>query len=203
MSAEFVERMVQTYHQVHTPRFWKEVNPLVSGRITENSTVMDIGCGPGLHLKEIDERYNPKKLVGVDLNPLMIDRAKEILGDKMHKVELILQHLQENPELPKGNDVIFSSRVLRSFEDQYTSLTSINNALNDDGLLVLLDWARADLQTYADYLSSEPASVMKFHRNFSRYSLNDWEYILENTGFKVELALSLPPVHLAVVARKL
>jgi len=133
----------------------------------------------------------------------MFDRAEEFIADIRDKVEFIEQHLQENPDLPKGNDAIFSSRVLRSFEDQYTSLSNIHNALNPDGLLVLLDWARADLPTYAEYLGGGPANVMRYHRNFSRYSLSDWEYILSNTGFRIELAFSLPPVHLAIVARKI
>jgi len=203
VSAEFVERMVESYSQVHNERFWREIQPFVESRVTTDSTVLDLGCGPGLHIKEINRRYNPRKLIGIDHNQLMFDRAEKFIADFRDKVEFIKQHFQENPNLPKGNDAIFSSRVLRSFEDQYTSLRNIHKALNPDGLLVLLDWARADLPTYAEYLGGEPSDVMKYHRNFSRYSLNDWEYILSNTGFRVELAFSLPPVHLAIVARKI
>jgi len=41
--------------------------------LTENSSVLDIGCGPGLYLKDFDKN---KSLFGIDLNEKMLELAK-------------------------------------------------------------------------------------------------------------------------------
>lgn len=203
----FVNRMVETYPQVHNERYWKEIDPFISN--LAKGQCMDLGCGPGLLLLDLFTKYQSEKLVGLDLSPLMLTKAQNFLEEAHANFSLLQQHLQENNSLPSGNTLIFSSRVLRSFEDPVKILTSIHDSLVENGLLVLLDWDLQPLSVYLNWFNEDSrfsdnafADLVKYHRNFSRYSIDDWNLLLKETGFGIEHAFQLNPVHIVVVARK-
>ncbi|MFV2016852.1 MAG: trans-aconitate 2-methyltransferase, partial [Candidatus Heimdallarchaeota archaeon] len=64
----FMERMVQTYDRVHNKTYWNEIYPYIEE--LANGRCIDIGCGPGLLLKDLDERFHSEKLIGIDLSPV-------------------------------------------------------------------------------------------------------------------------------------
>lgn len=205
----FVYRMIETYPKVHTDEYWNNVTPLIKG--IENPVFLDIGCGPGLLLRDLYQRFSPKKVIGVDLSRDMLKMAEEILNEplKAGKAQLILQHMQENPTLPGNVDAIFSSRVLRSFEDQFTIFKSMHRSLKSGGFLIVLDWDRQSLWNYASWMSRQedfgdlhPQEVMRYHRNFSRYSIEDWAYIVSKTGFSMMKVFRINEVHIGFVAMK-
>jgi ubiquinone/menaquinone biosynthesis C-methylase UbiE len=117
--------------------------------------------------------------------------------------------MQENHSLPFDVDLVFSSRVLRSFNDQIGIMKSIYQCLNKDGKLILLDWDKNTIEIYNQYFKSSNEfketsieDIVRLHRNFSRYSLQDWQFILENCGFKIDYSFQLNPVHIVIVASK-
>src|SRR5579864_8526197 len=59
---------VERRNRVETPYFVDIINEHI--KLTENSRVMDFGCGPGRISKEILTRYAPK-VYGVDFSPPM------------------------------------------------------------------------------------------------------------------------------------
>ncbi|RMG20970.1 MAG: class I SAM-dependent methyltransferase [Methanobacteriota archaeon] len=205
----FVYRMIETYPKVHTEIYWSNVEPFL--KELEDPVFLEIGCGPGLLLRDLYERYNPKKLIGIDLSEDMLTKAKEILHKpfKEGRVELILQHMQQNPTLPNKIDAIFSSRVLRSFEDPYTIFQSIHKSLVKGGYLIVLDWDRQSIWNYASWMKRQkdfgdrhPQEIIRYHRNFSRYSLEDWSYIVANTGFAMSRIFRVNEVHIGFIATK-
>lgn len=205
---EFLEKMIKSYSETHNERYWKEITPFIKNKAS--GKILDIGCGPGLLLRDLDSKYSPKLIYGLDRLEVMLNKARENLSEafNQNRVKLILQNIQEDSSLPSDLDIIFSSRVLRSFEDQWEILSSIYYSLNDGGLLVLLDWAKEDIETYYNWYKSNGnyngniSELIKHHRNFSRYNLNDWHFILKNIGLKVVHSFQLDPVHLGLVAMK-
>lgn len=204
----FMNKMIETYKIVHNQLYWDEISPFI--RSQASGRVLDIGCGPGLLLKDIFDKYNSEMIFAVDLSDVMLEKAKETLkeaGDQ-NKLTLIQKHMQEDPSLPENLNIIFASRVLRSFSDQWVVMKSIRDSLVDDGLLVILDWSKESIYTYHKYFenngkySVDPKDVIQYHRNFSRYDLNDWEYILLNTGFSVLHAFQVNEVTNCLVAKK-
>ena len=220
-----MHKMVNSYGMVHNSRYWSEIESSISkyGASKEDVTIMDLGCGPGLLLRDLLHRYHPQRVIGVDLSEVMLEHAEIELEEELLELEnsgaietdgveikLIQQHLQHDPHLPTGVDYIFSSRVLRSFEDQHQSFDSMYKALNPGGLLVLLDWTRASIPTYDQWFRSSEShfsdltawDVVAYHRNFSRYDLEDWEYILNAAGLEVVHRFQLSPVYSCIIGKK-
>ena len=48
----------------------------------------------------------------------------------------------------------------------------------------------------------EMPEVIRLHRLFSRYCIDDWEYILSHVGFNIVHAFQLNEVHICIVAEK-
>ncbi len=204
-----MNKMVDTYSEVHNSRYWQEISPIIETRA--KGVCLDIGCGPGLLLKDLKERYNPTKLIGIDVSEVMINKANEYLEKSVSegRVELIIQHMQVDLNLPGDIDLVFSSRVLRSFDDQWGIMKSIIDCLNPGGLLVLLDWDQRSITDYYEYFKKtgrldniDIAEVIRLHRNFSRYSLADWEFILTKAGFHIEKAFQVDEVHICMIGIK-
>lgn len=201
----YIDAMIQSFEQIHNHRYWQEITPFLN--LSTDSVVCELGCGHGLLLQEIWQRYRPGKLIGIDLRPEMLSIARDNLSMTDAEVLLIEQHLQQNQQLPIGLDLVLSSRILRSFEDQIGMLSSIHSSLNDNGMLIILDWALADLPTYEHYLSNNGYStdvrdIVYYHRNFSRYSLTDWQWLLQACNFTVVKSFQHSPVHIVIIATK-
>ena len=211
MSTEFMERMLSTYGRVHTARYWDQIDTTLGSEFLKGATVADLGCGPGLLLRDLALKYQPDHLIGVDISPIMLERAKIENQDSDVKKTFIIQHLQDNPHLEFTADAIFSSRVLRSFEAQDVIMKAIHNSLSNGGYLVIVDWVRASIQEYHSWFSNKdndfenlsPAEIIRFHRMFSRYHIDDWSYIVSHSGFEVVHSFQIDAVHACLIARKL
>lgn len=108
-------------------------------------SVLDAGCGTGLcapHVRPLAER-----LVGVDLSPKMLDRAR-LRGqyDELEAVELVT-HAQAHPD---EFDAIVCADTLCYFGELADALTAFHAALRPGGTLVFtVEQPQADGTTYA------------------------------------------------------
>jgi predicted TPR repeat methyltransferase len=93
--------------------------------------VADIGCGTGLCARFL--RPLAKRLVGVDLSPGMLARARERGGyDELVEAELASWLAQQNDRF----DLIVSADTLCYFGELGAALTAAREALHPDGRLV-------------------------------------------------------------------
>ena len=81
-----------------------ELNTVKDEHLADGGAVLDIGCGPGLFLKNFDERYSKS---GIDITPGMIELAKKEIPDGSFKVGDFLKE-----EIEGSFDMIFSVGTL-------------------------------------------------------------------------------------------
>lgn len=197
---DFMLKMVDSYSRVHNDRYWSHLEPIL--KEIKLQRILEIGCGPGLLLEEIYQRFGGEKIFALDLSEVMLTKAKETLSPLDADVEFIQQHMQQDTTLPESLDLILSSRVLRSFDNLWEVLHSIYKALVPGGKLVLLEWGKASLQSYHNYLDVDVERAVDLHRNFSKYDLEDWDYMLRHIGFTIEVAFQVDEMILCIVANK-
>lgn len=202
----FMESMIHSYTSVHSDHYWDIVSPYLENR--GRGRILDIGCGPGLLLKDLNNRYHPQMMYGLDLSDVMLEKAKSVLSEpvKETRIEFIQQHMQKNVSLPQDLDVIFASRVLRSFDNQWEVLNSIYNALKPEGILVMVDWSLESIATYFEWFNLsddyDTDTAIRRHRNFSRYSIEDWVYLFEKVGFTILKKFRLSKVKIGLIVQK-
>src|SRR5262245_52344732 len=56
-------------------RALKDLDPLIAPRRASYPVVIDVGVGWGRSLKKLNERFHPQRLIGMDVDPQMLQAA--------------------------------------------------------------------------------------------------------------------------------
>ena len=116
-------------------------NPFTLGAISEGERILDIGCGSGVDTIFAAKMTGPTgKVVGIDLMPKMILRAKENLTlanlDNVTYEEASAERLS----FPDKNfDVVISNGAFNLLPDKATALSEVFRVLKPGGRLMIAD----------------------------------------------------------------
>ncbi len=116
-------------------------NPLALGELRSGQTVLDLGSGPGLDSLLAARRVGPTgKVIGVDLCPAMVEKARRnagLLGQR--NVEFVQAGIEKLP-LPDGSvDVVISNGVFNLCPDKPGVLAEALRVLRPGGRLQMAD----------------------------------------------------------------
>ncbi|MFX0211585.1 MAG: class I SAM-dependent methyltransferase, partial [Candidatus Hodarchaeota archaeon] len=92
--------------------------------------LLDVGCGPGIHVKEYEKRG--AKCFGVDFSEEMIKLAKERCPDSKFEVDNIYDLKFEDGSF----DIVTASLALDHLKDLSKGIDEIHRVLKRDGLLI-------------------------------------------------------------------
>jgi arsenite methyltransferase len=131
-------------------------NPLCLGAVLPGQTVLDLGSGAGLDSLLAARRVGPTgKVVGVDLCPQMVEKARRnagLLG--LHNVEFVEAGIERLP-LPTGSvDVVISNGVLNLCPEKPAVLAEAFRVLRPGGRLQM-----ADILLHEDVTPAEVARL--------------------------------------------
>src|SRR4030095_15732587 len=73
-----LRRMIETHGERFGPKFWAFFAAHVGNRLPPRPVMVDLGCGPGLFLRDLGERYPGATLYGYDVTPAMIAHGREL-----------------------------------------------------------------------------------------------------------------------------
>src|SRR4029453_18883919 len=73
-----LRRMVETHPERYGPDFWAFFTARVGASLPPRPVMMDLGCGPGLLLRDLAERYPGSTLQGYDVTPAMVAHAQQL-----------------------------------------------------------------------------------------------------------------------------
>jgi len=202
--------MVNSYPQRFGEPFWSFFSAHVEGRLPEQPIVVDVGCGPGLFLRDVGERFPRATLYGYDLTPAMVDYANNAAYTGAKPVTSVHNVATEPiPLTDHSVDLVAITATLHVLDDPLEVLAEFRRLLAPGGLLLLYDWTRSPLQTYMESgppgaSSDDSPSVLKgrfrmfpFH---NKYTAEDWTWLLERGGFAIQATEQLRPTFRAFLA---
>lgn len=198
---ELLQRMVTTHPDRFGDAFWAFMTTQVMSRLPGRPAVMDLGCGPGLFLRDVAARYTPAALYGYDLTPAMIRYAQQLTYQGVTPT-LAVHDLaaQPLPVAPGTLHLVHMSAVLHVLDDPYPVLAEIRRVLAPGGIFVLNDWIRTPLDVYlasrSDGSISSDADRQRWFRLFpvhNKYTVEDWQWLLTGNGFRVHEMAHLRP----------
>ena len=116
-------------------------NPFSLGPIQTGETVLDIGCGAGVDSIIAATMVGPDgKVVGMDLIPEMLERAKEDLRTTSLENVTFQEGSAEDLPFPKDSfDVVVSNGVFNLVPDKARALKEVIRVLKPDGRFMLAD----------------------------------------------------------------
>ena len=186
--------MVSTHPERFGEAFWACFATHVAPHLPAQPVMMDLGCGPGLFLRDLGERYPPARLYGYDVTPAMIAYGRQLAGTGA-KLTLALHDVASQPLPHAAGSVhlVSMSSVLHVFDEPLPALAEIRRVLAPGGIFLLHDWIRQPLRTYLAWRrdtlgEGEAESLRRGFRLFpvhNKYTAADWQWLLTKAGFTV------------------
>ncbi len=159
-----------------------EVRRILSNTDLRDKTVLEIGCGIGGPAIVIAGEFHAKKVVGIDIEPQLVERAGRNAAEAglQDKIEL---HLVEPGPLPFGDgtfDVVFSKDAIVHIEDKPAIYGEIVRVLSPQGQFVAGDWfASEDADDLAEFELYRNLS----HLTFAMQTAVQAEAMMREAGF--------------------
>ncbi|MGG3800671.1 class I SAM-dependent methyltransferase [Metabacillus fastidiosus] len=145
--------------------------------INETSHILDVGCGTGQTAAYLAAQYGAE-VTGMDINPLMIEKAKNRMATHQLPVNIIQASIENSPLKDEEFDFIISESVL-SFVNKPVSLKEIFRLLKKGGRFF------ANELTFNEQLeTTNEEEIKQFYGLDSILMEKDWIDLFEQTGFK-------------------
>jgi len=199
---ELLRRMVDTHPDRYGESFWEFFTSRVAPSLPARPVMTDLGCGPGLFLRDLGRRYPSASLHGYDVTPAMIAHGRQLTGAMLtlavHDVTM-----QPLPHAAGTVNLVSMSSVLHVLDEPLPVLAEIRRVLAPGGIFLLHDWIRQPLEAYLAWRRDEmkesgPEALRRGFRLFpvhNKYTPDDWRWLLAEAGLTVRDHTQLRPTH--------
>lgn len=209
---QLLQRMVATHAERFGDAFWAFFAASVAPSLPPRPVMIDLGCGPGLLLRDLGDRHPAATLHGYDVTPAMIAHGRQLVYAGA-KPTLALHDVTARPLPHAAGSVhlVSMSSVLHVLDEPLPVLAEIRRVLAPGGVFLLHDWIRQPLQTYLAWRrehmgESGPEALRRGFRLFpvhNKYTTEDWRWLLAEAGFAIRQQTQLRPTHRIFVATPL
>ena len=206
---EFLQRMLPTYPERFGEAFWTFFTAQVAPALPPRPVIIDLGCGPGLLLRDLGERYPQATLYGYDVTPAMIAYGQQVACPGARPT-LALHDVTTQPLLQTAGSVhlVTMTSVLHVIDEPLPVLAEIRRVLAPGGLFMLHDWVRQSLAGYLEWRlermqEEREVALQRGFRLFpvhNKYTIEDWQWLLAEAGFTICYQTQLRPTHEMFVA---
>ncbi|XOV90333.1 MAG: class I SAM-dependent methyltransferase [Pseudomonadota bacterium] len=194
--ADMVKRMVSGYENRFDESFWAFFADNVSPHFGPSPHLIDIGCGPGLFLRDLGRRFPGASLFGFDITPAMIDYAGSQVdfGEQNPSLQVLDIATESLPNAPGSADLITMTAVLHVLPDPLTVLGKVRQTLKTTGVFFLQDWVRTPLPMYLERMLTDVpperrdttlAAMLRLFPSHNKFTPDDWRWLLTEGGFEV------------------
>jgi SAM-dependent methyltransferase len=206
---ELLQRMVATHPERFGEPYWTCFEAHVGRSLPDRPAVLDLGCGPGLFLRDVSQRHPAATLFGYDLTPAMIAHGQQLAyaGAK----PTLMVHDVTRQALPHDDGsvhLVSMTAVLHVLDEPLPVLAEIRRVLAPQGAFALHDWIRQPLADYLEFRRTsfnepEPEGSRRGYRLFAvhnKYTTDDWLWLLATAGFTVRHHAQVRPAHRLFIA---
>lgn len=141
------QRTLESHQRNHDEVFQAFWNQHVSLSSDAECHIIDLGCGPGLFLQDLHQRYPHARLTGVECAPYMLDQVPDL--PKAIDIQVADLNL-DLPDLfaPHSVDVAVANRLVHELHQPVSLFRNLQYWLKPGGVFILVDMVRQPLKSY-------------------------------------------------------
>ena len=143
--------------------------------------VVDVGCGSGYSLPKLAQRFAPRELVGVDIDPQMLAMARSEAARAGLAVRLLESSNTRMPLADASVDLLFCHQTFHHIVEQEQALAEFLRVLKPGGLLLFAESTRR-------YIHSWMIRALFRHPMDVQRSAPEYLQMLRAAGFDVPQA---------------
>lgn len=149
-------------------------------------TILDVGCGWGRSFALLKRYLGVARLIGIDIDPLMLAASAHEAAWQSLAVELINASSCTMPLADASVDIVFCHQTFHHLVDQEGAISEFHRVLKPGGLLLFAESTRVYIHSWIiRLLFRHPMDVQKSAPEYLR--------LIRDAGFTVESeAISLP-----------
>ena len=102
-----------------------------------NSEILDYGCGIGSFVEKII-KFNPKKIIGIDISEVSINKAKEKAKELKINVDFKVDNCEKTNLENNSFDIVYGTGILHHLQIN-KCLDEIHRILKPNGSLVFIE----------------------------------------------------------------
>ena len=155
-----------------------DLKQLLKNRLSGTHRILDAGCGQGLAFVLLEQHFQPKTIIGVDIDKEEISLAPE--AAKRCKCEVKFENSTVcNLNIPDSSiDMIFCHQLIHHISDQSTALEEFYRILVPGGLILIGESCRSFINLfYVGLLFRHPLHVQK--------TADEYVELIKSIGFKI------------------
>ncbi|MDP4103723.1 MAG: class I SAM-dependent methyltransferase [Bacillota bacterium] len=146
-------------------------------QINNQSKILDVGCGTGQTSAYLYNQFKAE-ITGLDINPIMLEKAKNRFLSQELPVELIQGSVEKIPVEASTFDFVLSESVL-AFVEKKNALKEISRVLKSGGRLIANEMTINSIPN-----KQEELEIKEFYGLDTLLLEEDWRSLLEEVGFK-------------------
>ncbi|MDC0903155.1 class I SAM-dependent methyltransferase [Pelagibacteraceae bacterium] len=135
---------------------------------SNNAEILDYGCGTGLSIEKV-AKFNPKKITGIDISDVSIQKAIDKAREGRINVEYKIDNCEKTKFDQNSFDIVYGTGILHHLQID-KCLEEIRRILKPGGTLVFIE-----------PLGTNP--IINLYRKFTPKSRSDDEHPLVNKDF--------------------
>lgn len=155
-----------------------DLDRLIPERRDSYEVVVDVGCGWGRSLKKLNDRFAPKRLIGMDIDPAMLAASSKETAAAGIAAEFI-QGSSSNIRLPDASvDLLFCHQTFHHLIDQDRAIAEFHRVLKPGGILLFAESTKRYIHSWLiRFLFRHPMDVQK--------TADEYLALIRNAGFDV------------------
>lgn len=187
----FLERQRIRYAVRFNDEFWSFFDDHVRPRLGDRATLVEVGCGPGLFIRDLAGRLPRARLHGLDSSATMIEAARSLdLGPAQPDFQLCDAAATPLPFADGAVDLLVCAATMHLFVDPFAFLGEARRVTGDRGAFLLYDWVRVPLNEYLEGRASEPAGDSRQHSLslfavHNKYTVADWRWLFAESRLQI------------------
>jgi ubiquinone/menaquinone biosynthesis C-methylase UbiE len=162
----------------------------------EGGTALEIGCGRGVGVELILERFGADRVVGLDLDPRMVDLASRRLAHLGDRARFVVGDITAIDAPDGAYDAIFDFGIIHHVPDWRLALRELHRVLRPGGTFYGEEvWQR--------FLSWRVVDLLLEHPREDRFDPPMFHEALADVGFEVIARKDMADVFGWFVARRM